>query len=329
MLELHNEKISDLNKNKLITIRKELNEIFHLGYIIFANLHTDKKDKLIRFCYNIFYRNLVCLESVRTLLRDYESGTKITENSIKIILRASLLDYLLLLYVLSFKKENGKNTSEIIFEKIDEIQSEQIKYFFKMLKYDKENAKVQNEKKINLIELIIEKNKSLFNIKDNKIDYNKPEKYLIYKNNISIKTIKNRLDSLNPKGKHIGACHFYDEFSKVDHLGDIGVMFSLFSPDINFMSFHLALIEVLEGLNVCLFYLSKPIIANEIQKIRSNIGHIKGIRDTTTRIISKKYIEEEKQSTLYELELLNRIKKQELIINKLKTEIERLKINDC
>ena len=92
--------ISKLNKSKIIRIRHHLEIISKEGLLIIEN----NKENLSVY-ESFFERYIFSLESIYTLLKGFSIDKKFRSYPIALILRASLLDSLIILYLRTFYVE--------------------------------------------------------------------------------------------------------------------------------------------------------------------------------------------------------------------------------
>lgn len=263
--------LNKLNQEKIIRLKNELKEIVKLSYLI--NEKTKMRDSgtitqtLIIFV-NFFLRFIYCLESVNSLLIDFENKYSSKEHSISLILRASLLDYLNILYLKSYMPDkNGTfNTSQSMYTfEFKNYLSSQIIKIFDFYKVENRYGILTAENKRRYIDLIRDENMSLFN--DGDVDYNNPSKSLIVdKAKLSIGDIRFRLDQVKnvTSENYIEVLHLYELYSKYEHFGIISMKFRNLEINHIFKNILRSLFHLIDGLAFCL----------EIVKIDQNIENL-------------------------------------------------------
>ena len=129
------ESLSEINENKIIRIRVHFKVILKEGF----NLINENDDKFDIY-QSLFKRYIYCFESINLFLQDFNVTKIHRAQSIGIILRASLLDYLTTLYIRTFQAEKkiGSEKEKIAYQNvINKLQSEQIRRFLTISESDK------------------------------------------------------------------------------------------------------------------------------------------------------------------------------------------------
>lgn len=136
--------ISELNENKIFKTRFYLKTILEEGFNI-----IDENKSIFNVYHSLFRRYIYCFESLNLLLNGFNLEKKFREQSTYNILRASLLDYLTTLFLISFQAEHKidkspKSKYEIELEK---LMSEQLRRILTVPEIDKKTV-AYNHKKI-------------------------------------------------------------------------------------------------------------------------------------------------------------------------------------
>lgn len=163
---------------------------------------------------NYLERFVTTLRSVNILLRQYEKNTSV-ETSIGLIIRASLLDFMNVLYLSTYhpdRKEFNK--------KIEILVSDQIDKTFKYLKLIRSINEISQDDYIRALEEFCTQFPTLFD--NSTIDHNKPERKLKHKNKLLSATILfNRIRGHEKTREFSSAYYYYLYYSKYEHFGII------------------------------------------------------------------------------------------------------------
>ncbi len=287
------DRLNELNSNKIIRIRVILGEIVKYGFSIFNQFNGKRKHIHVVTYGNYFLRFIYCFEAVKTLLKDFDKNKAYHEYSIALILRASLLDTLTILYLKSYYLElqsTPDSSAPNYNTEFGKLLSDQIKRIFKVDRND-ENFKPE------VFRELVDKVKSNYNYlfkEDIPIDYNAPEKCLIFGdggNDITRKKIEERLNSaknVESNFKHI--FNLYDLYSKYDHFGVVGT--TLMRLDINeiFQNILNSLYYLVEGISVSLEFMRyDKNIQNDYDNLREQLGYLGGAVRTNYMYLSDTY----------------------------------------
>jgi hypothetical protein len=104
------EQLNDLNFNKVCRTRHVLSDIVNESFSLIKDIEESEKSRTFNMYLSFFTRFVYSLETTQTLLADFHRGKTFREHSIAIVLRASLLDYLTLLYLETYKVEPKANS---------------------------------------------------------------------------------------------------------------------------------------------------------------------------------------------------------------------------
>jgi hypothetical protein len=289
--------ISELNKNKIIRIRHHLEIIYKEGLSIIENNREN-----LSVYESFFERYIFSFESIYTLLKGFSVDKKFRSYSMALILRACLLDSLIILYLKTFyvEKKAGIITEEGNYkEEYEKLLSEQLRRLLNSINKERKNSKEQTENYKNLIDKIYSNFIYLFD-KGKKLDYNKPEKALKYNGSHDIKpeVIKKRLDKFKNNLKGIDyeeASNLYNLFSKQDHFGIISILLS--KQEINEISedIIISLFHITDGFSFCLDFLYEEGKNKfEYKNIENEISYLRGTISTKHLRVSEKYEDEYK-----------------------------------
>lgn len=288
------DKLNDLNHNKVIRLRALLNDIVKDGFSIINKFNGKTKHISVITYLSYFQRFIYCFESVQILLKDFEKNKAFHEYSIAILLRASLLDLLTILYLKSYYLELDEESIKVepnYNSEFGKLLSSQIRRSFNVKKHTEDfKPEIFNS----FVDRIRENYSYLFR-NDISIDYNRPSKSLIYSNHddeISLQKIEKRLNSVaNQSNKdHINIFYFYDLYSKYDHFGIIGI--NLMKMEINdiFQNILKSLYYIVEGVSYCMeFMRNEENIENEYENIRNQCGALRGTVITKYLYLSDEY----------------------------------------
>lgn len=215
-------KLSELNSHKRDLICSSLESISRIGFGIIDKVENKTFDVDVLIYRDFFERFIFCFNSVKLLLKDYSETTHSNDYAISLLLRTSLVDFLNVVYLKlhhqeydasknlkqNYKTELGKALCSHLRRVLDRINKEYLSGNFKELNYTKTTLALYKD-----YNFLFDRN-SEFNIKE-------PCKTLIYKNEISNKTIIDKIKSQSDTqvrnyGRAIG---LFELYSKYEHYG--------------------------------------------------------------------------------------------------------------
>jgi hypothetical protein len=273
--------MSDLksSEDKLLKTKEHLQILLDEGFKIVNENRFE-----FNLYHSLFRRNIYGLESINLLLNDFNSNKKFREHSISILLRASLLDYLTTIYLLTFQleKKHDPSFSKAYEIEVDKLMSEQIRRSLMISDYDKKISFSDHKEYCQTIDIYREKFSNLFDL-TKPIDYNKPSNSLKYKfqDDLKYKVIKNRLDSFSNKMEGIhydDVFYLYNIYSKYDHFGTTSMLFENMNFDLVLNNFLASIFHISEGIGFCIdLMIEETNCKSDFEKINSEIGLIRGI----------------------------------------------------
>jgi len=284
--------ISELNKNKFFKTKIHLKVILEEGFkIIDENKHT------FNIYHSLFKRYIYSFESLSILLHDYSHKKRYREHPISIVLRAGLLDYLIILYLASFQAEKKLDSNlELKYnEEIDKLVSEQIRRIINVDKIDKTNHFYNHSEHCQLVDILKKEYQHLFD-SNSPIDYNKPGKSLRYqyKDDIKSTTIRKRLDKVSHRLQNIhyeDVFYLYDLYSKYDHFGTASML--LEHTDIDIVSSNIlgSIFHICEGIGFSIDLMKEESnCKSDFKKIQNELALLRGIIHSKTLYLSPEYI---------------------------------------
>ena len=168
----------------------------------------------------ILERFTINLDSTKVLLAEIDKRTY-REFSIKLILRTSLLDFIILSYlgnlITKINAPDDYKNEEKYQEGINKILCEQAMYDFKNLKLLLSKGVISNDEYEKKIQIIF----SVFKIyiSGKNIDLKNPEKSLKYNKFLSIVEMFKQLSENDITKKFANVYELYHKFSKYEHIG--------------------------------------------------------------------------------------------------------------
>ena len=269
----------------------------HLCVIIEEGFKIINENESVFHIYNsLFKRYIYNFESVSVLLKDFDVNKKHRILPISIVLRASLLDYLTTLYLITFqaeKKIKGKLDKEYKIV-VDKLMSEQIRRIISVNENDKKTKFYNYNEHCQTVDLLKVKFPYLFD-QNIEIDYNKPSKSLIYNINDDIKpgTIRKRLDDISNQLENIhyeDVFYLYDLYSKYDHFGTISIFLENINIDLVCSNILGALFHISEGLGFCIDLMKEEVnCKSDFIKIEHEISSLRGVIHSKTFWLSEEY----------------------------------------
>ncbi|NER17538.1 hypothetical protein [Spongiivirga citrea] len=286
--------ISELNENKIIQIRVHLKIILEEGFKIIE----ENNDKFNVY-QSLYKRYIYCFDSLSLLLKEFGDDKIYRTNSIAIILRASLLDYLTTIYLRTFQLEMKAGLKSNYTEELKKLLSEQIRRFLIVREADRKTPRYDHESFCSMVNKIYLEFDFLFD-KSVPLDYNKPIKSLKYsrQDDISSQTIRKRLDSFSENLKNIDYHHvfeLYDIFSKYDHFGIISMF--LEELEINEVCDYIfwSIFHIVDGITFCEELLKDEVNSkSNFEKIGYELSSLKGTIYTESLYLSEQYKSENK-----------------------------------
>ena len=289
--------LSELNENKLFQTKIHFRRILDEGFRI-----INENNNQLNVYHSIFKRYIYCLETINILIVDFDVDKKHREQSIAIVLRASLLDYLTTLYLRTYyaeKKAGIKSLKSSYDEEFDKLLSEQIRRILTVSNKDKSTSAYNHESFCKSVDTM-RKNFSYVFDNSKPIDYDKPENSLKYKrqDDISPSVIRKRLDNYSKNLNGIDYLHvfsLYDIYSKYDHFGVMSML--LEHMDINEVCFNMlwSVFHITDGISFCVD-LMKDVAGSksDYEKILKEIDYLRGVIYTKTYWLSEEYKEKNK-----------------------------------
>ncbi len=273
--------MSDLksNEDKLLKTKEHLEILLDEGFKIVNENRFE-----FNLYHSLFRRNIYGLESINLLLNDFNSNKKFREHSISILLRASLLDYLTTIYLLTFQleKKHDSSLSKAYENEVNKLMSEQIRRSLMLSDYERKISFLDDTEYCKTIDIYREKFGNLFD-STKPIDYKKPSNSLKYKAQDDLKSqvIKKRLDSFSNKMEGIhydDVFYLYNIYSKYDHFGTTSMLFENMNFDLVLNNFLASIFHISEGIGFCIdLMIDETNCKSNFEKINSEIGLIRGI----------------------------------------------------
>ena len=289
--------LSELYENKLFQTKIHFKIILEEGLRI-----TKENSEKLNVYHSIFRRYIYCLETINLLITDFDIDKKYRQQSIAIILRTSLLDYLTTLYLRTFqleKKAGVKSQNSSYDKEFDKLLSEQLRRILTVSIKDKNTSAYSHESFCKTVDNMFKKFRFLFD-ESKPIDYDKPANSLKYKrrDDISPTTIRKRLDNFSNNLKGIDYLHvfsLYDIYSKYDHFGIMSIL--LEHKDINEVCDNMlwSIFHITDGISFCVDLLKDEAeCKSDYEKMLNEIDYLRGVIYTKTFWLSEKYKEKYK-----------------------------------
>jgi len=289
--------LSELNENKLIKTKLHFKIILENGFNIIKENSSE-----IDVYHSLFKRFINCIDSINLLIVGFDNQTKHRNQSIAIILRASLLDYLTTLYLRTFqaeKKAGIKSQKTTYDTEVDKLLSEQIRRVLSISEKDKKTSAYNHERFCKSVDNFHHNFKPLFD-NSKPIDYNKPANSLKFKqkDDISSWIIRERLDSFSNNLKGIDYLHvfnLYNTYSKFDHFGLASILFE--HMDINEICDNMfwSIFHITDGISFCVDLLKDETgCQSNFDRMLKEIDYLRGTIYTKHLILSKEFKEKNK-----------------------------------
>ncbi|WP_282043412.1 hypothetical protein [Winogradskyella flava] len=289
--------ISETNENKLFKLHQHFDVILEDGLEIIKKKHDS-----FNVYENLFNRFISCFDSIQKLISGLDDKNLHRAYPIAIILRASLLDYLTILYLRTYFLEaqagiKGAKTSYKI--EYDKLLSEQLRRLIMSYGKEKNHPAFEIKKYQKFIDTIYEHYTEFFN-PDIPIDYSNPVKSMKYgrKDEITTTVIRKRLDHFAPNMTRIDyltVFTLYDIYSKHDHFGMASILFS--KSNINDVLDYIfrSIFNISDGLGVCIDFLNEELESKEdFSKIDNEIPYLRGTLHTKKLYLSDEYKQRKK-----------------------------------
>jgi len=169
--------LSELYENKLFQTRIHFKTILKEGFRIIKENESE-----FNVYHSLFRRYIYCLDTINLLISDFNFDLKYREQSIAIVLRASLLDYLITLHLRTYyaeKKAGVKSLKSSYDVEFDKLLSEQLKRILTVSKKDKETSTYNHKSFCRTVDTMLKNFGFLFD-ESKPIDYENPAKSLKY-----------------------------------------------------------------------------------------------------------------------------------------------------
>ncbi len=283
--------ISELNENKFFKTKVHLKVILEEGFRI-----IDENKSNFNIYYSLFKRFIYSFESLSLLLKDYDQNKRHREFPISIVLRAGLLDYLIILYLATFQaqKKSNPELTETYEKEIDKLVSEQIRRFINIAEKDKQYKHYNHSDHRKDVDMFTKLFPDLFDPKI-PIDYNKPGKSLRYqqKDDLTTRVIRKWLDKVSDGLKNIhyqDVFYLYDLYSKYDHFGTASMLLEY--TDINTVSANIfgSIFHICEGIGFCTDLMKEEMFCkSDFEKLDYELAVLRGTVNTKTLYLSPEY----------------------------------------
>lgn len=271
--------VSESNKYKFSEARTHFKLILEEGFKI-----IDENKSVFNIYHSLFKRFIFSFESLNVLLKDYNTNKRFREHPMAIVLRAGLLDYLLVLYLGTYQAEKKLDPEfkSTYNEVIDRLVSEQIRRIINVNEKDKKYHFYNHSEHCQNVELLKQSYSHLFDSKI-PIDYNKPGKSLIYnqKDDINNKTIRKRLDSVSHRLQNIryeDAFYMYDLYSKYDHFGTASMLLEFTDVDTVSTNILGSIFHICEGIGFCIDLMKEEALCQyNFKKLEDELSLLRGL----------------------------------------------------
>ncbi len=245
----------------------------------------------------MFKRYIYCFESINLFLQDFNVSKIHRAHSIGIILRASLLDYLTTLYILTFQaeKKNGKKDGEIAYQNvINKLISEQLRRFLTVSESDKKLPSYNRKDFIKTVDSYHNIFPYLFD-NSRPIDYNKPSKSMIYNSSDDIKPriILKRLNSYPKESIKLNykeVYGLYDIYSKYDHFGIASMALEHLTINEICQNMFWSIFHLTDGLSFCVDIMKQETGSkSNFDKMFKEFDYLRGTIYTSRLYLSESY----------------------------------------
>ncbi len=214
--------LSSLNLKKKQLVCSSLEKMTDIGFKIIDKLEdkTFNVDKLIYRDY--FERFIFCFDTIKTLLPEYSESTFSKDYTIALTLRTSLLDFLNVVYLTILFQEYDPTVQRKCDYKseLGKVLCSHLRRTFYRFNKEYLSGNFSQNNFTKTIKNLYHDYIFLFNTKET-LNIENPSETLIYKQEISNKTIINKLKAssdinIRNYGRAIG---FYELYSKYEHYG--------------------------------------------------------------------------------------------------------------
>lgn len=238
----------------------------------------DKNYNLTTFTFiNFLERFTGYSKSISLLLNNYSNNT---ETSIGLILRTGLLDFFTIAYLSTYHPQIDTNENLINFQKkIGELNSDHIHVTFKYLKLSLKNRIISKQE----FNLAIDSTRSNFSFlfHDSNIDYEFPEKNLIYKKFKSTTQLFTRINSHKSLKDVSNVYDIYTYYSKYEHYGIMTHYMQRYDSKQDIERINLSLKYLIFGLT-----LSVTFINESLQSFNSEINELETLQKQLNKILN-------------------------------------------
>ena len=215
-----NQADSKENISKFSWLSERIDNAVEIGTSALRKFPTEQYP-IVTFTYlNLLQRFIFHLKSIGVLLKGYEKDPNL-ENSLGLILRAGLLDFMttifLSTYQMDIKNSEDHSAAEIFFEKFDSFITDHIRHTIDYLITAVNSGYISQEQYESALENT--KKKYGFAFKTGELDYNKPKGQIITAKALSAKKMFNRIHEYKMTKKYSNAYDLYLYFGKYEHFG--------------------------------------------------------------------------------------------------------------
>jgi len=215
-------KLSEPNTQKRDLICNSLESTSLIGYEIIDKVENKTLNIDILIYRDLFERFIFCFNSVGLLFKDYNETTFSNDYAISILLRTSLVDFLNVVYLKIHHNEyeTKKESKQNYKTELGKFLCSHLKRVFDRMKKEHLSGNFSDQAYSKTI-LALKKDYNFLFEKDSEFNIKEPWKTLIYKNEISNKTIIDKLKTQpNIRVRNYGrAIGLFDLYSKYEHYG--------------------------------------------------------------------------------------------------------------
>lgn len=219
------------------------------------------------FCWlNFLERSTFNLEAVNVLIGQYQTKPSM-EHSIGLLVRSSLLDFIINVYLASYYID--KNDSHLFTERLNGVLCDHLHNTFSNLEMVKNEGVLTQEQFNNSIDRLKMEFSYLF--KESPIDYANPGRNLVIgRDKIdSVKGMYKRINAQIDTKKFGRAYDLYQYYSKYEHFGIMTHYFQKRGEDTNFKNMLWALHTMLVGMEHNLVFLNgQNTVADELKRMQ-------------------------------------------------------------
>lgn len=238
----------------------------------------DKNYELTTFTFiNFLERFTGYTKSISLLLKNYSNNT---ETSIGLVLRTSLLDFFTIAYLSTYHPQIDTNENLTNFQKkIGELNSDHIHNTFKYLKLSLKNRIISKQEFNSAIDSTWDNFSFLFQNSD--IDYEFPERKLIYKKFKSPTELFTRINSHKSLKAVSNVYDIYTYYSKYEHYGIMTHHMQRYDLKQDIERINLSLKYLIFGLT-----LSVTFINESLQSFNSEINELETLQKQLNKILN-------------------------------------------